>query len=109
MNRIVWLFLMSAAVWAQDGRDVFAKQCWVCHGDGHGTERGPTLANNRKVRRLSIAELMGVIRNGVPAAGMPAFRLSPEDLQSTAVFVRALSASAADANVPGDRAAGEGF
>lgn len=109
MKRIPWLVLLSASVWAQDGREVFAKQCAVCHGDGHGTERGPNLANNRKVRSLSMAELISLIRNGVPAAGMPAFPLSPEDLQSAAVYVRALSASAADANVPGDRAAGEAF
>ena len=58
---------MTHAALAQEGREVFAARCTVCHGDGHGTERGPNLANSRRVRARSVAELLAVIRDGIPA------------------------------------------
>ena len=101
------VFLLAAN--AQDARSLFEKNCAVCHGDGHGTERGPNLANNRRVRSRSIEELRGVIRNGVPDRGMPAFPLPEAELDALTALVRSLSAPAADSNPPGDRAAGEHF
>ena len=69
--RRYFLFAISLlAAFGQDGRQLFEKQCSVCHGDGHGTERGPNLADNRKVRGASIVELRALIRDGVPARGM---------------------------------------
>lgn len=88
---------------------MFEKHCAVCHGDGHGTERGPNLANNRRVRSQSVEELRDVIRNGVPARGMPAFNLPPSELDALTKLVRSLSAPAADSNPSGDRAAGERY
>jgi alcohol dehydrogenase (cytochrome c) len=68
--------LAGAAALAQDGKQAFATRCSVCHGvDGRGAERGPNLANNRRVRSRSLEELRTVVRNGIPAAGMPAFDL----------------------------------
>src|SRR5258708_15736589 len=108
MRLTACIFFSTAAVaLAQDGRAVFTERCSVCHGDGHGTERGPNLANNRRVRSRTVDELRGVIRNGIPAAGMPAFDLPATDLQAVTAFVRSLSAPAAEANAPGDRAAGD--
>ena len=40
---------------------------------------------------------------------MPAFDLLPAELQAVTAFVRSLSAPAAEANAPGDRAAGSTF
>src|SRR5690242_12890496 len=95
------VFLGSAA--AQQGRDAFAKRCSVCHGvDGGGSERGPNLASNRRVRSRSAAQLRSVIHDGIPAAGMPAFDLPDAELDALTGFVRSLSASAADAQPPGD-------
>ncbi len=89
---------------------MFAARCGVCHGpDGHGTERGPNLADSRRVRSLSVDELRSVIVNGIPSSGMPAFHLPPADLEKVTSFVRSLSSSASEANVPGDRAAGEHY
>jgi PQQ-dependent dehydrogenase (methanol/ethanol family) len=102
--------LIAGVALAQDGRLDFASRCSVCHGaDGHGTERGPNLAKSRRVRSRSLDELRAVIRGGIPAAGMPAFDLPPAELDVLTAFVRSLSASAADANAPGDCAAGERF
>src|ERR1700756_6043 len=107
---LCFLLCISGSALAQDGRQAFATRCSVCHGpDGHGSERGPNLANNRRVRSRSLDELRGVIRNGVPSAGMPAFDLPAAELESITMFVRSLSASASEAHAPGDRAAGERF
>jgi PQQ-dependent dehydrogenase (methanol/ethanol family) len=102
-------FLLSLAASAQPGSDIFSRHCAVCHGDGRGTERGPNLAHNRKVRGSSRDELRQLIRNGVPAAGMPAFPLPAAELDAVTDFVLSLSAPAAAANPPGDPAAGEAF
>lgn len=96
-------------VTAQDARQLFEKQCSVCHGDGHGTERGPNLADNRRVRSATVDELRGVIRDGVPSRGMPAFKLPPAELEALTALVRSFSAPAAESHPAGDAAAGEKY
>lgn len=108
MKFTIFLLVLSAAS-AQDGRQLFEKHCAVCHGDGRGTERGPNLANNRRVRSQSIAELRNVIRVGVPSRGMPAFDLPAAALDALTAFVRGFSGPASESNPAGDRAAGERF
>jgi mono/diheme cytochrome c family protein len=102
-------FVLALAVNGQDARQLFQQHCAVCHGDGRGTERGPNLANNRRVRAQSMDELRAVIRNGVPARGMPAFPLPAPELDALTAMVRSFSAPAADSHAPGDRAAGEQY
>src|SRR5262252_2591722 len=109
MRLTACLSLLTAVALAQEGRELFSAKCSICHGDGHGTERGPNLANSRRVRSRSVAELQTVIRDGVPAAGMPAFNLPEAELKSVTAFVRSLSAPASEAGAPGNRAAGERF
>jgi len=104
---ILRFILAIACLAAQDARDLFQKQCSVCHGDGHGTERGPNLANNRKVRAASNPELLAIIRDGVPSRGMPAFALPPTELDALTKLVRSLSAPAAESAVTGDIAKGK--
>jgi PQQ-dependent dehydrogenase (methanol/ethanol family) len=108
MLRLTIGFLLPVcAAMAQDGRQVFSTHCQVCHGDGHGTERGPNLANNRRVQAQSAEQLRALIREGLPATGMPPFDLPRAQLDAVTSFVRSLSASAIDVPAEGDRAAGE--
>ena len=53
--------------------------------------------------------LKDVIVKGVPAVGMPAFDLPDPTVEALAAMIVSLNASAAEANVPGDRAAGKAF
>ena len=93
-----------------DVQQTYAKLCSGCHGeDAHGTQQGPGLAGNPWVRRRSVQSLRNVIRNGVPAAGMPPFDLPQTTIDSLAAMVVSLNAVAAESNVPGDRAAGQQF
>jgi len=107
--RGVALALMAWVGWAQDARALFQAQCSVCHGDGHGTERGPNLANNRRLRGASLADVERMIREGVPARGMPAFPLPAAQLSAMAKLVRSMSAPAFEAHPAGDLAAGERY
>lgn len=106
-----WLVFafMLLPVSAQDGRQLFQSKCAVCHGDGHGTERGPNLADNRRVRGSSIAELRALIRDGVPSRGMPAFPLPAAELEALTLSVRSLSAPASESHSDGNAAAGERY
>ena len=63
--------LVSAAA-AQDpaGRAIFVSRCAGCHGsDGNGGELGPAITN--RVAMRGDQDLAAVIRDGIPAAGMP--------------------------------------
>ncbi len=103
----LFLFAATAVLFAQDGRELFVRHCAVCHGDGRGTERGPNLASNRRVRSRSFEELRAVIRNGIPGGGMPGYDLPAAELDAVTAAVKSFGAPAAESMVPGDRAAGE--
>ena len=109
MRLIVCLLLITFAAAAQDGRQLFDQHCQLCHGDGHGADRGPNLADNRRIRGQSFEQVRAIIRKGMPAAGMPAYDLPQAELDAVTAFVRSLSAAAIDARVEGDRVAGERF
>ncbi len=120
--------VLSTALWAQnppapaqeapggvstskvDIKQTYSKLCGGCHGDdARGTQQGPGLAGNPGVRRRSPQSLRSVIRNGIPAAGMPAFDLPAGTLDALVTMIASLNASAAKTSVPGDGAAGKQF
>lgn len=95
---------------APDTAKTYATLCSGCHGaDARGTQQGPGLAGSATVRRRSLQSLRNVIRNGIPAAGMPAFDLPAATLDALAAMIVSLNASAAQSSVPGDQAAGKAF
>ena len=94
----------------EQGQKAYAKDCAMCHGvDAGGTDQGPKLAGNRRVRSRSQQQLRSFIYDGVPSSGMPAFHLPAADLDALAAYVHALNATAAESGAPGDPAAGERF
>lgn len=104
------------ALWAQapsnqaEVRQTYTKLCAGCHGeDARGTQQGPGLAGNASLRRRSGQSIRGVIRNGIPAAGMPGFDLPAPTLDGLVSLVASLNATAAEASVAGDREAGKAF
>lgn len=116
----VWfrLFILAAAAAAaaapllaqEDVSQTYAKLCAGCHGaDAHGSQQGPGLAGNLRVRRRNAQSLRNVITRGIPAAGMPGFDLPAATLDGLVAMVVSLNASAADVNVPGDREAGRAY
>src|SRR5919106_2508996 len=109
--------LVSPMLWAQSGaqnspdiQQTYATRCGGCHGDdGRGTDMGPALAGSVSVRSRSSQSLRTVIRNGVPAAGMPAFDLPTDTIDALATMITSWNAVAAKTSVPGDGAAGRQF
>ena len=93
-----------------DLQQTYSKLCSGCHGDdARGTQQGPGLAGNPSARARSAQSLRNVIRNGIPAAGMPAFDLPTDTLDALAAMIASLNAVAAKSSVPGDVAAGRQF
>jgi PQQ-dependent dehydrogenase (methanol/ethanol family) len=92
------------------GEESYAKQCSGCHGgDAHGTDRGPGLAGNRRVRSRSAEQLRTFIRKGSPGGGMPPFDLPADELDALAEWLRSLNAPAAHSAALGNAEAGSRF
>ena len=79
------------------GRQSFVTRCASCHGtDGNGGELGPAIATRAAVR--SDEELRGVIHDGFPNAGMPAFpSVAAPEATDLIAFLRTLKPRAVTA------------
>lgn len=65
----------------QEGERAFATNCAGCHGlDGTGGERAPDIVTRPKIRQLSNAQLLEILRKGVNQTSMPAFNYLGEDV-----------------------------
>lgn len=101
--------LLNAAPDANSTKQLFVRRCSVCHGaDAGGSDRGPALAGNRRMRTRSVADIANIIRNGTPG-GMPGFALPDAEVSPLADYVRSLNATAFDTKPEGNIAEGESF
>jgi cytochrome c oxidase cbb3-type subunit III len=78
---------------AEAGGQLFSATCAGCHGlDGHGGEHAANIATNANVERMADAELERIVRNGIPASGMPEFgsKLSDGQIASVVRYLRTL-------------------
>jgi len=75
-----------------NGRVLFESICAGCHGlDGRGAEKGPNIATRPSTVRRSDNDLLAILQNGIPAAGMPSFNaLGPAKLKSLIDHLRTL-------------------
>ena len=99
-----------AVVGAPETNQIFVARCGGCHGaDARGSDRGPALAEVRRLRTRSVQQLRDIIQKGIPGTGMPAFDLPAAELDALAALVRSLNGPAAEGVVSGDPAAGEQY
>jgi len=120
----IWLAIgSSVAVWSAqkkpegnaDGRSLqaakatFESVCAACHGlDGRGGERGPDIASRPDVVHKTDVSLLATIRQGKPAAGMPAFAsYGDKQLSALVVYLRTLQGAGKQNSAVGDPAAGK--
>ncbi len=95
---------------AAAGRSRFEARCGGCHGaDGAGGERAPAIGSGDRARLRSDQSVRGLIRDGIPDAGMPGFRLAEPELSQIVRFVRSLALPARESMPPGDPDAGQAF
>ncbi len=93
------------------GKQIFATTCAACHGlDGGGGERGPDISRRREVQRLPDKTLLQIVREGVPATGMPAFgSLGAARIHAVVRYLRSLQGQTGAATVSGDAKRGRDF
>jgi cytochrome c oxidase cbb3-type subunit 3 len=86
------------------GKQIFVTTCAACHGlDGRGGERGPDISRRREVQRLPDKTLLQIVREGVPATGMPAFgSLGAARIQAVVRYLRSLQGQTGVADLSGD-------
>jgi cytochrome c oxidase cbb3-type subunit III len=75
------------------GKQTFESICATCHGlDGRGGQHGAGIARNPDVQSLSERALAEVIRNGIPAKGMPSFGfLGDRQIETLVGYIRVLA------------------
>jgi len=94
--------LLCASLLAQtpsleNGRQLFASRCGACHGgDGRGGERGPDITH-RNLGTRDAASLRDLVRNGLPARGMPGVNLPATEMEAMVAFLRTIDAPTATA------------
>ena len=104
----------AAADAIADGKQVYDTHCTACHGgEGRAGERAPAIVLSGAATPLrgerSDAQLIAIVRNGIPGTGMPAWnkRLSDDQIASLGAYIHALRGTALDNPVAGDAAHGE--
>jgi cytochrome c oxidase cbb3-type subunit III len=92
-----------------EGRQLFESVCAGCHGlDGRGGERGPDISTRQQVVQLSDPEILGILRVGRPAAGMPPFdSLGDGKLKALLAHLRSLQGKGDAAALHGDSGKGK--
>ena len=71
------------------GRRQYERLCANCHGaDGRGGELGPAIVERLALR--SDEQLATLVREGLPAAGMPRTSVNARDLPELVAFLRTL-------------------
>lgn len=99
--------MMSDPKNIEAGRVLFANGCAACHGGEGQGGRGPNLRERIYWHPVDEDVLYKVIKNGIPAGGMPAAALQEEQFWQVVAYVRSLTLPAIETAVPGDGAAGE--
>jgi cytochrome c oxidase cbb3-type subunit 3 len=99
---------------AEHGKQVYDAHCTACHGaNGNAGERAPAIVISAAATALrgerSEAQILDIVRNGIPGTGMPAWkaRLPEADILSIGAYVHALRGTALDNPWPGDPAHGQ--
>ena len=91
----------------QDGARAFQRGCANCHGPDGDLIAGIDLTRGQFRREYSDAELVGIIRNGIPHTPMPRSNLSEVQAAKIVAFLRAEAASKRSVSASGDRARGK--
>lgn len=118
MRQLILLLLLATPAFAQtpaeQGEAVYDRHCTACHGpNGTAGERAPAIVISGATGALrgerSEAQILDVVRNGIPGSGMPAWkgRLSEAEIASIGAYVHALRGTALDNPWPGDAKHGE--
>lgn len=91
------LVALTDAASLDEGKTIYNElNCFACHGmNGEGNPIGPNLTDEFWLHGCSFDNVFNVIKNGVPAKGMTAFKgqISDEKIQKVSSYVLSLAGS----------------
>jgi putative heme-binding domain-containing protein len=91
------------------GQRVYGTYCVSCHGPSGNAMGAVDLRRGPLPRAATDAALRSLITNGLPANGMPPFKLEPADINGLDAFIRSgFEAAPAAAPAGGDATRGQG-
>jgi putative heme-binding domain-containing protein len=110
-SRIVAQGVQPAASYTQAdityGAQLYAAQCATCHGQNGDQVGGINLKSGTFRSVATDQDLVRVVTNGIPGAGMPAFRLDPSEVAGIVAYVRNMNTFDPGTVTPGDAARGK--
>jgi cytochrome c oxidase cbb3-type subunit 3 len=81
----------------QEGKTIYNEMnCFACHGmNGEGNAIGPNLTDKFWLHGCDFESVFNIIKNGVPAKGMTAFKgqISDDKIQKVASYVHSIKGS----------------
>lgn len=86
------LTVLKDAVALNSGKEIFIKNCTVCHTETGGGLVGPNLTDDYWIHGGGIKNVYATIKNGVPSKGMITWKnqLNPRQIQEVASYVLSL-------------------
>jgi putative heme-binding domain-containing protein len=91
----------------EEGGRAFRNNCANCHGPDGNEIAGIDLGRGQFRRAYTDAELVAIIRNGIPNTPMPRTNLSEEQASRIVGYLRSLAAAGRTAAVVGDAGRGK--
>lgn len=87
--------VMADAAGIADGKQIFQKSCFMCHGSNGEGSVGPNLTDDYWLHGGSINDVFKTIKYGVPDKGMQAWEktFSPSQIKNLASYVKSLKGS----------------
>ncbi|HEY6509880.1 MAG TPA: c-type cytochrome [Vicinamibacterales bacterium] len=90
----------------EDGSRAFRNSCQGCHGPDGDEIAGVDLGRGQFKRASTDADLVRIIRTGIPGTPMPAVNMSEEQATRIVAYLRSVAASKRSASAAGDPARG---
>jgi len=91
----------------EDGARVFRNSCANCHGPDGDEIAGVDLGRGQFTRATSDADLVSIIRQGVPGTPMPATNMSEDQAKRVVAYLRSVAASKRSTSAAGDAVRGQ--
>jgi putative heme-binding domain-containing protein len=88
----------------ENGQRLYVANCTYCHGPDGDQIPGVDLAHGKFKRATTDAEIISIIRNGIPNTGMPAHTINESQISTIVAYLRSLAAIPT-ATLPGGDAA----
>ncbi len=91
----------------EDGSRAFRNSCQGCHGPDGDEIAGVDLGRGQFKRASTDADLVRIIRNGIPGTPMPPVNMSEAQAVRIVAYLRSVAASKRSASAVGDAARGK--